>query len=205
MLISENEARRLLEKHLPELRQFFIRALERYQAEYQPSARADHDASIQAACIHGHVVSEASKYAERFPDSEVKFEAPGNCGMLIFGGRIAVRFKKFDARLQPSNNETPQSRSFTGSTISEKIPASATLDCGYQLNALGDSIIGVFVVDRITAAKPHWVMEISEAEIRTTVTPLFEAQQESVEEATPAAIVPRKSEVVELRPVKKDD
>ena len=123
--------------------------------------------------------------------------------MLIYAGHIAVRFKKFDERLQPSNNETPQSRSFTGGTIADCIPASVTLDCGYTLDEFGEAITGVYLVQRESKKSCHWVIEIAE-EMKTIVTPLFNEPDEEMEE-TPAAVVPKKSEVVQLRPTKTEE
>ncbi len=201
--MTEDQVVAALMPHAQPIKGFFKTAMRRYKEEYEPSARADHDVSIQAQCLHGHIIKEASTYAAAFPDSEVKLGNSNGLKHLLVNGNIALRFKKVDCELQPSNNETAQSIAYRCGASMAGIEADVRLDAGYRLNSAGDEIQSVHIIRWCSPRRTQWHFELLDDEIKSAVIPLFPVPEEYPDEP-PAEIRGKPSNVVELKPTEND-
>lgn len=93
------------------------------------------------------MLKEAARYADR---------AEGVCWFkvnqlhgLVINEQIAIRFKKFDCRIIPSNIRTQQVVSFRSQRHIEGIDAIHHLEVGYNLDSLEKEIAEVFVEIRV--------------------------------------------------------
>lgn len=201
--MTEEEAKIIVGPHAQAIKGFFKTAMRRYKEEYLTSARADHDASIQAQCINGHIISEASKYAAGFSDSEVRLSNVQNLKHLLIGGNVAIRFKKVDCELRPSNNETAQSLAYRCGGHVDGIQAEVHLDAGYRLNEAGDEIASVHLMRWSSPIRTQWHFEILDSEVKSDIIPLFDMPDKDDNEL--AEVKGKPSKVADIRKAENDD
>lgn len=201
--MTEDEFKARFLHHFAPIRGFFEDAMSTYLSEYSPAARADHDPSIQAQCLHGHIVKAASKYAAGFSDRDVAFANCNNLEHMILDGHVEVRFKKLGRDLQPRNNETRQSLSFRNGESLNGFPISMSLDAGYTLNAVGDAIESVHLIRWASHKVKHWIIDIVAEPPKSVVHAMFDLPEATHDE--PSEIRPRKSDVVGIRSEREND
>lgn len=148
-------------------------------------------ARSRASLVHDFIVERAAQYAKRTPGVRT-FERQLMHG-LVFDGRYAVRFKKFDEENLSKNQPTLQVVEFRSQVELDGIDAAHHLEVGYIADALGISIADV----RLACPSGRgnaWVVSISDRGVETVLADLFplgggDGEGQAVE---PAGITPRK-------------
>lgn len=206
-MITDEQAKMRLGSHLPHFHRFFHDALDLYESDYSERVRSEHGASDFFSCIHCHVSATAAEYAAKFPDRDVCFRRIGNLAHIVIDNEIAVRFKKLNSRLEPSNNETSNSRQFLSSEESELLNASSLITLGYTVNDARTEIDSVHLISWTSPTRKNWVIEITRGAANTVVheLPLGHANEADIDSEQPSKIKTKDSKVVPLSRKKKDE
>ena len=159
--------------------------------ELPASCQIAMSARSRASLVHDFIVERAAQYAERTPGVRT-FERQLMHG-LVFNGRYAVRFKKFDEDNLSKNHPTLQVVEFRSQVELDGIDAAHHLEVGYIADALGVSIADV----RLACPSGRgnaWVVSISDRGVETVLADLFplEGGGGGGQAVEPADITPRK-------------
>jgi hypothetical protein len=142
-LIEQQTAILILEKHFPA---FFgcVDGAWRDYLSYPIDKRVVHSSRSRASLVHDHMVDRAAKYAAR--ESGVQIVEKSGLYLFVFGGQIAVRFKKFGENLTTSNQPSRQVQEFKNQIQLPGVQAAHNLESGYILSADAQSLAAVHLV-----------------------------------------------------------
>lgn len=105
---------------------------------YKPEHLIEHDLRTQANCIYVHMVAEAERTFEKYPN--VRKMDLGGLLIWLFEDHTAVRFKKMDDSGKSRNYQTKQAKAFDSNLQLAGLPPAPTrIAVGYLLDptALG--------------------------------------------------------------------
>jgi hypothetical protein len=142
-LIEQQDAISILEPHLPAFYNCIDGAWKDY-ISYPIEKRIVHTPRSRASLVHDHMVDRATKYAAREGGAQI-VERSG-LYLFVFGGQIAVRFKKFDEELKTRNQPSNQVQQFKNQMQLPGVQASYNLESGYILSADSQSLAAVHLV-----------------------------------------------------------
>lgn len=146
MVLSAEEARRVLGRHLDTLRICIETAWKRYMA-LPPEARVDMTPRSRASNVYDFMVGEAKR--RFFDDPGVLLQESRGFLLMNFSDKILLRFKKFNKSLLPQNIPTYQTSLFMNrgqQGILIECPTATKLIAGYQLDKLQSDIQMMAVV-----------------------------------------------------------
>ncbi|WP_157754942.1 hypothetical protein [Variovorax boronicumulans] len=124
----------------------------------------------RASLVHDFMLVRAARYAECTP--KVRYFERQLMHGLVFDGRYAVRFKKFDEDNRSKNQPTQQVTEFRAQVELEGIDAAHHLEVGYIADVLGTDILDV----RLACPSGRgnaWVISISDNGVGTVLADLF--------------------------------
>ena len=142
-LIEQNDAIAILHGHMPAFYGVVDGAWQDY-VSYPIEKRIVHSPRSRASVVHDHMVDRAAKYAAR--ESGVQIVEKSGLYLFVFGGQIAVRFKKFDEELRTRNQPSGQVEQFKNQMQLPGVKAAHNLESGYILSSDGQSIAAVHLV-----------------------------------------------------------
>lgn len=159
----------LLDPFLSRIYPLFPAALDLYNSETTPKARAEHDERATASAVYCHLWT---GFQREFSD-EPGFHFLDVRGLKLLNilDRLLIRAKKVDENGRHRNAETAQQRAFDTQDPLPGLPlAAARLVIGYQPDP------AFSVVERVTVRRPlgQWVSQIldaTEAPYWTDTTP----------------------------------
>jgi hypothetical protein len=167
-LIDRDEALATLKPFLPDLRACITRGWEQYHI--QPVAQEGRASRrSRASLVHDLIVDGARRLFAGRPG--VRIDEGRGFLVLVFGERVAVRFKKLNGAMRPSHIPTEQAQSFVHQ-LSLFGEDATNLIAGYQLDELGvtlehiaitcprgDGVAWYAMIDAPTMAMPALAVE----------------------------------------------
>jgi hypothetical protein len=147
-------------------------------------------ARSRASLVHDCFLTRASAYADSTPG--VRYFKRNLMHGLVFDGRYAIRFKKFDEDNRSKNQPTVQVTEFRGQIELDGIDAAHHLELGYVVDSLGIDVVDV----RVTCPAGEgnaWAISISHRGSATVLADLFPASGGGADEVEPAEIEPRQT------------
>ena len=186
-LIEQQEAIQILEKHFSAFYGCVDGAWQDY-VSYPIEKRVVHSPRSRASLVHDHMVDRATKYAAR--ESEVQIIEKKGLYLFVFGGHIAVRFKKFDEELKTSNQPSTQVQNFKNQMQLPGVPAAHNLESGYILSNDAQSLAAVHLVCP-SGTGVYWDILLAAESQTGVVQDLFAKRVEDQEENQGARIIRR--------------
>jgi len=191
-LIGREEAIDALSKHLPAFYQVVMGAWNDYMS-YPIEKRIVHSPRSRASLIHDHMIDRATKYAIR--ETDVHIIERSKLYLFVFGDNIAIRFKKFDEKLEPRNQPSNQVYKFRHQEQLPGVRAAHNLEAGYILADDEQSVRAIHLVCP-TGNKPHWEILLTEETQTTMVEDLFSNKVPEKDETGGAKVVPRRKATI---------
>jgi hypothetical protein len=198
-LIESGEALSLLGRHLPAFYRCVDGAWTDYMS-YPIEKRIIHSERSRASLVHDHMVDRASQYAAR--EEGVEIMERSGLHLFVFGGTIAIRFKKFDEDLRTRNQPTEQVKRFKAQYSLIGVPDAHNLESGYILSPDGQSIKAIHLVCP-SGTGIYWDVLLTESEQTSVVQDLFGKSLETEEENSGARV--KRREEAKIIQLKKDD
>lgn len=196
-VISDQEAIEALERHFRPLLELMRGGWSDYQA-LSPAIRAAWTTTTRAGVVHDFQVVRASNYASR--TEGIRIAESSKLRLLVIDDRYAIRLKKFDETLMPSNHFTQQVRDFRGQRQIPGLPETCNLELGYVLDR-GESEIA-----KVCLALPNgphlnmWAIDLSTIESVGQQRVFDFADHKTIDEGAEqdesAAIVPKRDSTV---------
>lgn len=193
-LLSEDEARALLEKHLKELRQCISDAWAAWVllGSRAPEFRVDLDAVARAACLSSHIRARVRECFQGREAEGIFIREKGRLFLLDICGKVLIRFKKLSIDLISSNVMTRQQMQLKFQLSLPGFPEATHLTCGYVLDALQTSIDQMVVTCRIGSSL-RYKIDLDGADNVEILVPTGAPSSETRPKVTPAVPV-RKEE-----------
>lgn len=191
MSLSLDETLQFLRPHRDALFMFPKKAFELYQT-LSPEVLLHFGKRTRASAVHDLMLKEAARYADRAEG--VRWFKVNQLHGLVINEQIAIRFKKFDSRIIPSNIRTQQVVSFRSQCHIEGIDAIHHLEVGYNLDSLEKEIAEVFVVNPSGFKSNFWAYKITESEVKPIVENIF--SDHSDDTIQPAIIKPKQGAII---------
>ncbi len=145
MIITEDEAKRVLGKYLDTIRKCIQDGWDRYRT--MPTKYVvDFSMRSRSSLVHDFIVAAAKK--SFFENPVIQCGYRRNLFQIDFG-EIILRFKKFNRKLRPHSIPTSQSQSYMVQMIQEHIPGipvATRVTAGYRLDQLQHDIYDVNIV-----------------------------------------------------------
>ncbi len=173
-LLSADEARAILDPHIDDLRACLDAGWNAWQAlgEAMPEASVRTSNRTRAGIVYDAVAAEARLRFRNKPSVDLT----SRLGFLIvvFDGRLVLRFKKYRYGLRTSSIPTHQQLSFTWQAEMDGMPPDATkVVAGYLLNHLQDNIARMAITCSV-GPNLRWIIEITDAPAAAAPpTPMF--------------------------------
>ena len=140
-LLSADEAQKILDPHIEDLRACLRIGWDAWQTltDEMPVVGVRTSNRTRAGIVYDAIATEARKRFHNRPGVHVMSEL--GFLIVIFDGRLALRFKKYRSGLRTSNVATHQQLSFSWQAEMDGMPPAATkVVAGYLLNHLQDDI-----------------------------------------------------------------
>jgi hypothetical protein len=185
-ILSKAEAWTILKPYMPAMVEDFRDAWLWVQAilDQDPDRRSTLDISTQAAMVFDRFKRLA---ALRFiGTSRCQLTTQGRMLRIILGGKLAIRFKKFDGQLHSGNVHTNAQSYMYFQFEFDGMESPTEVTFGYKTDATDRNVVGLYVTCPIGWDVNKWVIEIIEAE--SDSLPLFQPQP--TQPHAPAATVP---------------
>lgn len=163
-IISQEEAKALLEPHLPLLEEDFKAAWDFVQdiLNQDPERRSTFDISTQAAMIFNRFVRLTHKRFNDVPG--VLLKSSGRMMKMIINGKLSLRFKKFDGKLRSKNVRTNQQLKMYFQLQLDGMDTATEVTFGYKTDATGLNVTGVYVTCPVGWGTNRWVIVVNERE-----------------------------------------
>jgi len=165
-LMTEREARSLLEPIHHVLSSCPRRAFSKYMAKVRPTTPLP-TRRMRANVVHNYMVDEARLMLGADPN--ITFIEKQNRSLISVHNKALLRFKKLDQEMRPRNYPTSEALAFDAQLGLPGVPDLARLTIGYALNRDEADIDGVYVL-LTTDRKVQWMYSLDEAQ--ATFTPL---------------------------------
>lgn len=175
-MLNKDDVLRNIAEHLEPVRQLIQAGWDDYLGDYSEHQRlVIHDSTARANIVHCHQMARASAYAAR-SSGAARIAVVKRLRVLVLGGQCAVRIKKFDPCLNPSNLPTRQVRAFNNQQPLDGLPQTLNLDAGYLLNKTETEIQSIYVVCR-NKGVIVWKKLLTGLGAITNIEDLFEERQ----------------------------
>lgn len=157
-VISDQEAIEALARHFKP----FLEVMGGGWSDYQglaPGLRATFTTTTRAGIVHDFQVARASSYAAQH-GSQIRIAESSKLRLIVIADRYAIRLKKLDEALMPSNHITDQVRDFRGQRQIPGLPESCNLELGYVLNRSETDIEQVCLVFPNGPYRNLWAIDL---------------------------------------------
>ena len=146
--------------YLPMLDGCVRRGFTRYQTDYPPLVRAEHDNSAAAKNVHRHMLAELMIASDGVLGLAV-VNARG-LQVLNINDKAVIRLKKMDEAGQSASYPTAQARDFDRQLPLPNVPPAATrLTFGYEPDLAFSTIVQVLLACPL-GPRIHWCTQINE-------------------------------------------
>jgi len=199
-LIEQHDAILILNKHLSAFYGVVGGAWQDY-ISYPIEKRIVHSPRSRASLVHDHMVYRAMKYAAM--ESGVQIIERSGLYLFIFGGQIAVRFKKFDEELKTRNQPSGQVQQFKAQMQLPGVHSAHNLESGYILSADAQSLAAVHLVCP-SGTGVYWDILLTSQSQTSVVQDLF-ANKIAPQEADEGAKIRRRDSAKIIQIKKNDD
>ncbi len=136
------------------------RGFARYQTDYPPLIRAEHDNTAAAKNVHRHVLAEVTMAVDGIRGLAM-VDVRG-LNVLNILDRIVLRFKKMDEEGRSVSYPTPQARDFDRQLPLPNLPiAAARLTFGYEPDLAFSAIVRVLVACPL-GPRAHWCAQVND-------------------------------------------
>lgn len=142
-LMEQQEAITLLDGHFAAFYGVVEGAWQDY-ITYPIDKRIVHSVRSRASLVHDHMIDRATKYAAI--ENGVEVVNVSGLYLFVFGGKVAIRLKKFDHELKTRNQRTGQVDKFKAQEQLPGVEAAHNLEAGYILSADAQSLAAVHLV-----------------------------------------------------------
>lgn len=148
----------LLQPYLVALSAALRKGFDRYQNDYPPRVRADHDSAAAAMCIHRHVIAELTSDVEAI--AGVNMVRARGLHAVNLHDRAVLRIKKMNDEGRSVSYPTPQARDFDRQLPLPFVPPAATrLTFGYEPDLAFSAIVRILVSCPL-GPSIHWCAQI---------------------------------------------
>lgn len=147
MIVTRDEALRILAPYLETIRRCVRTGVDHYLTQVPPEARAWYSARTRASIIHDAIVQSAYHEFSAIPG--VQLENRRGYLEVIIDGRLRLRWKKLNAGLRPRNIPTQQTYEFMHQLqfdFPDAPPSLTNIIAGYRWNTTQTDILGVYIV-----------------------------------------------------------
>jgi len=202
-LIKEETALKKLQKHLAGFRSIVQGGWDDLLALFErfPELRTIWSATTKATVVHDFQIGRACLYAESVDG--VRVQDSGGMKVMVVDSQFAIRMKKLDDRLLPSNQLTDQVKDFRGQQQLPGFPKTYNLDLGYVLNRAQTTLEQIFLVFPNGPSQNYWESDLLQADAagQKRVIELFEhlKPQESEEEDDATTVRPKRDGTAPLK------
>ena len=162
-LLSADEAQTILDPHIDDLRACLRAGWDAWQAltEAMPVVGVHTSNRTRAGIVYDGIATEARKRFHNKPG--VSLMTKLGFLVVVFDGRLVLRFKKYRPGLRTSNVLTYQQFSFAWQAEMDGTPPAATkVVAGYLLNRLQDDIARMAITCSL-GPELRWTIEIPDA------------------------------------------
>ena len=159
-VLSRNEARQILEPHIPPL----ITNLDKAWAWVQdimdedPERRIVFDTSLEAAMVSQRFIALTRQQLDGAEG--VKIQMHGRHMSVMLNGGLKLRFKKLDQKLRSGNVHTRRQRAIYHQYTIDGINDPTDVTFGYVTTPVGDKIHGVYVTCPIGWKDNAWMIVV---------------------------------------------
>jgi len=136
MILGPEQVKAILGKYLDILRECMEAAWKRYHETITEDGRVDLTPRSRASVVYDYIVAITIKRFLELDDSFVSLDRRRGFLLMNFGGKILLRFKKFNKRMRPEGIRTRQNVSFMtqGQGILLECVTATKLVAGYKLD-----------------------------------------------------------------------